>query len=275
MGSVFSPYYAFARRRGPADPLNHCALNVALYSKGSKRWAMTERGRGQLRRTATSLGIGPSMMEWNGDALTIRIEEIAAPFPSSVRGVVRVYPKALPDQAFCLDGAGQHRWQPLAPCAHVEVLMSQPRLRWHGSGYVDGNSGDEPLENAFQSWNWSRADLRRGTAVLYDVTHRDGAASSLSLLFNPNGEIDTFEPPPQVALPTTRWKVGRETRADDARSVRIVKTLESAPFYARSLIATRLFGHPALAMHESLSLDRFRSGWVQAMLPFRMPRALR
>jgi carotenoid 1,2-hydratase len=25
-------------------------------------------------------------------------------------------------------------------------------------------------------------------------------------------------------------------------------------------------------MHESLSLDRFASRWVQAMLPFRMPR---
>jgi hypothetical protein len=34
IGSVFSPYYAWARRRGHglADPLNHCALNVALYA---------------------------------------------------------------------------------------------------------------------------------------------------------------------------------------------------------------------------------------------------
>jgi carotenoid 1,2-hydratase len=29
-----------------------------------------------------------------------------------------------------------------------------------------------------------------------------------------------------------------------------------------------------LAVHESLSLERFRAGWVHAMLPFRMPRAL-
>ncbi|MEP6836808.1 MAG: carotenoid 1,2-hydratase, partial [Bradyrhizobium sp.] len=34
IGSVFSPYYAFARRKGPADPLNHCAINVAIYRKG-------------------------------------------------------------------------------------------------------------------------------------------------------------------------------------------------------------------------------------------------
>jgi carotenoid 1,2-hydratase len=30
-----------------------------------------------------------------------------------------------------------------------------------------------------------------------------------------------------------------------------------------------------VAMHESLSLDRFRSAWVQLLLPFRMPRIAR
>ena len=27
-----------------------------------------------------------------------------------------------------------------------------------------------------------------------------------------------------------------------------------------------------MAVHESLSLDRFRAPWVQAMLPFKVPR---
>jgi carotenoid 1,2-hydratase len=31
VGSVFSPYYAWARRRGEAPALNHCSINVALY----------------------------------------------------------------------------------------------------------------------------------------------------------------------------------------------------------------------------------------------------
>jgi carotenoid 1,2-hydratase len=43
IGSVFSPYYAWARRRGPTDPEHFCALNVALYGV-DKGWAMTERG---------------------------------------------------------------------------------------------------------------------------------------------------------------------------------------------------------------------------------------
>ena len=32
VGSVFSPYYAWARGRGRANPDDHCALNVAIYS---------------------------------------------------------------------------------------------------------------------------------------------------------------------------------------------------------------------------------------------------
>jgi carotenoid 1,2-hydratase len=275
VGSVFSPYYALARRRGRGDPLNHCALNIALYEAGRKRWAMTERGSAQLSRTASTLAIGPSMMAWSGDVLTIQIDEVTAPLPTRLRGIVRVYPKALAKQAFDLDAAGRHRWQALAPCSHVEVLMSKPSLRWSGAGYVDTNSGDEPIEDAFESWNWSRADLRNGTAVLYDVTRRDGSKRSLSLLFNPIDQIETFDPPARVALPPTRWRIARETRTEDARAVRVVKTLESSPFYARTLISTRLLRQQALAIHESLSLDRFRSGLVQTMLPFRMPRALR
>jgi len=34
-----------------------------------------------------------------------------------------------------------------------------------------------------------------------------------------------------------------------------------------------LLGESVTAMHESLSLDRFRARWVQMLLPFRMPRA--
>jgi carotenoid 1,2-hydratase len=52
VGSVFSPYYALARRKGGADPENFCALNVALYGEGGHRWSMTERGRRFISRDA-------------------------------------------------------------------------------------------------------------------------------------------------------------------------------------------------------------------------------
>jgi len=50
----------------------------------------------------------------------------------------------------------------------------------------------------------------------------------------------------------------------------VVETLEDTPFYARSLLATRLLGTEAIAVHESLSMERFASGWVQRLLPFRI-----
>jgi carotenoid 1,2-hydratase len=263
-----------ARKRG-SDPLNYCALNVAFYDEGYKCWAMTERGRDRLHRSASSIAIGPSNISWDGDALTIKIEEVTVPIPSSLRGTVRLYPKALAGRTFSLDATGQHRWQPIAPCAHVEVLMSEPRLRWHGSGYADTNSGDEPMENAFQSWNWSRADLRRGTAVHYDVVSRGGAHGSSALLFQPNGTVAEFDAPAAAELRPTGWNIARKIRTEDAKCVRIVKKLESAPFYARTLVSTQVLGERGFAIHESLSLDRFRSPWVQMMLPFRMPRRSR
>ena len=67
--------------------------------------------------------------------------------------------------------------------------------------------------------------------------------------------------------------LARSVRSEDAASV--VRTLEDAPFYARSVISARLLGEPVTLMHESLSLDRFKMPIVQAMLPFRMPRARR
>jgi carotenoid 1,2-hydratase len=62
----------------------------------------------------------------------------------------------------------------------------------------------------------------------------------------------------------------RATRSEGP--VEILETFEDAPFYARSLLRGQWRGEQAMAVHESLSLDRFRAPWVQLMLPFRMPR---
>lgn len=275
VGSVFSPYYAAARRRGGGDPLHHSSLNVALYGKAGYRWSMTERGRESLHRGESWLQIGPSGLEWDGTCLTIHFDEITAPLPSRIRGTVRVYPTAIVGQCYRIDSAGRHHWEPLAPCARVEVALERPSLRWSGGGYLDSNRGDEPLEAAFQRWDWSRTALKRGAAVLYDVTCRDGSGSLLGLRFDPAGGVEPFEVPPRVTLPTTLWRVKRRTRVDPQGSVRVVETLEDTPFYTRSVLQTQLLGEAATAMHESLCLDRFSSRVVQLMLPFRIPRALR
>ena len=273
---MFSPYYAWARGRAAnaaADPLNHCAVNVALYGAAGKRWAMTERGARHVKRSASSLQIGPSSMVWDGKALSLQIDEVTAPWPSRIRGTVRLQPAALMNQSYALDTAGRHRWRPIAPCARVEVELSHPGLRWSGAAYLDSNQGDAPLEHDFVRWDWSRAALSgQRTAVLYDVTRRQGAPLSLALAFDPNGGVQPFEAPPHATLPPAMWRVARGTRSDEGSVARVRETLEDAPFYARSVVNAQLLGEPVTAMHESLSLDRFSSAWVQAMLPFRMPR---
>jgi carotenoid 1,2-hydratase len=274
IGSVFSPYYTWARRTKPADPLNHCSLNVALYGRPS-RWAMTERRKAHVRRDATSLSIGPSNLSWDGNVLTISIDEITSPIPSRLRGTVRVTPAAVTDKTFVLNEEGNHRWWPIAPSSRVDVAMTNPALHWQGTGYLDTNMGDGPLEAGFTDWEWSRAPMRDGTAIHYEAEKRGGGRTDLALKFDSSGKLQTFEPPQATPLDKTMWRVRRTARSDGLEAPRLVQTLEDAPFYSRSVIAGSLMGEPVTMMHESLSLDRFRMPIVQAMLPFRMPRALR
>jgi carotenoid 1,2-hydratase len=267
---VFSPYYAWRRRSGPTDPLQHCALNVALYGAG-KRWAMTERNAARVHRTGTVLAIGPSALHWDGETLVFDIDERTMPFAGHVSGTIRVRPQALTGRTFLLDSAGQHRWSPLSPRAHVDVALQHPALQWSGSGYLDSNDGDVPLEQSFASWNWCRGAIGNETAILYEVSQRGGTGASLALRVDQHGGITDIPLPPQAVLPPTMWRVPRGTRADGG-TAHVRQTLEDTPFYARSVLDTQLLGQPLTAMHESLSLDRFRMPWVQAMLPFRMPR---
>ena len=272
---MFSPYYAWARRRGGGDPLDHCAVNVALHGPRGRRWAFTERGRAAVRRGPGWLGIGPSALSWDGDSLLIELDERAALSPARIRGTVRVRPQALTGHTELLDAAGRHRWSPLAPSAQVEVALRHPEARWSGAGYFDSNAGDRPLEDDFTTWHWSRAGLRRGAAVFYDVARRDGGSLAVALRVDPSGAVAAIAPPPAAALPASRWGLARRTRVDAGHAASVARSLLDAPFYARSVLATHVLGEAATAMHESLSMDRFRAPWVQAMLPFRAPRALR
>jgi carotenoid 1,2-hydratase len=269
IGSVFSPYYARARRRGAADPLDHVAINVALYGDGPRRWAMTERGVSSLRRDASELRIGPSALRWDGNALEISLDEIAVPWPARVRGHLRIEPRILTGESFALDAAGQHRWQPIAPRSRVTLALDAPSLAWSGEGYLDSNWGQAPLEDAFRSWHWSRSALPEGGSLIrYDLHRLDGSPHQLNLQVASDGSIHSVAPRAVRSLPDTFWGLQRRARGE----ARLLQTLEDGPFYARSLLTTRHQGQDLRTLHESLSLQRFRARWVQALLPFRMPR---
>jgi carotenoid 1,2-hydratase len=199
------------------------------------------------------------------------------PLPRRIRGLVRLLPASVEHGDWTLDAAGRHRWCPIAPCARAEVELDSPALRWAGPAYLDCNIGDRPLEADFLHWDWSRAAVPGGTAITYDLRRRDVAPLTqqlrLALLCRNDGGIETFAPPPTVSLAPTRWRIERRVGVEPGYPPGAV-ALEDTPFYARSTVTTRLIGQPVKAMHETLSLERFRSPWVQAMLPFRMPRRL-
>lgn len=296
VGSVFSPYYAWQRRlrgdvQAPAE--RHCALNVSLYrrppggARYARLWSMTERGAGQLSRSAERLQIGRSALSWPGSALQIDIDEWTAPWPQRLRGRLTLQPQALPGRAFELDAGGHHIWHPIAPLARIDVDLAAPRLRWQGEAYLDHNRGSRPLAHDFESWQWSRA--RSGgsgssvssassasaipndghASIVYDAVARGGAARGLHLRIDAQGGLSSLPLPPPSPLPLTAWRLPRHGHRLGGAAPTLRATLESGPFYARSLLQQ---ADGSLALHESLSLERFDNGWVQAMLPFRMPR---
>lgn len=268
---MFSPYYAFARRRGAADPLQHCAFNVSL-TGARTRWSMSERGRRQVERDTDTLRIGPSDVHWDGACLTFALRERGCPLPHPIRGTVRVWPTSMPALGFALDGEARHLWTPLAPRARINVQLSAPSLRWQGKAYFDSNRGTRALERDFSGWTWSRAALPDHTRVFYEVARRSHAPLSLALRIHEDGRIDADALPRATDLPPSGWRIARRTRSESPQDTRVLRTLVDAPFYARSLLATRLSGQPVTAVHESLDLDRFRRPLVQCLLPFRMPR---
>ena len=272
VGSVFSPYYALSRRWGAADPEQHCAINVALTGDGGHRWAMTERNRRSMTRTAHQFTVGSSAVRWTGDSLVADIDEVTAPFPSRLKGRISLHPAALTDTIVPLDIDRKHYWSPIAPLARVEVRLQKPHLEWNGFAYLDSNFGYTPLEMAFKHWSWSRTIEKGRTRVMYDVTRLRGDSAALALDFDRHGGATPIDAPPIAPLPRTFWRLPRTTRSDCAGSARVLATWEDGPFYARSLVETAVQGEQLMAVQENLSLERFKRPIVQAMLPFRMPR---
>ncbi|MEE4185895.1 MAG: hypothetical protein V2J12_09030 [Gammaproteobacteria bacterium] len=276
VGSVFSTYYSIARALGRGDPLNHCSVNVSMWHAGKYHWAFTERGRDSLHRSSDALVVGPSSLSWDGTALTIELNELSWPRMGRLRGRLKVYPSAITSRSVLLDTTSWHRWWPIAPKARIEVEFDNPATRWSGDAYVDHNAGQGPLEKSFSSWNWSRAHLRDETAIFYDLERRDQEPLSVALSATSDGELRELDtPPPCAELPATLWRLNRMTRADAETQPEVLRVMEDGPFYARSLLRTRLKGEAATVMQETLSLKRLAQVWIRYLVLYRNPRALR
>ena len=273
LGSPFSPGYFDARERRPhaADPLRFAAFNVAVYGERASRWALHETAR--VDRAAEAVRIGDSTFARDGGRFEASIDApAAAPRFGRVRGIVRATALGWSGETTALDADGKHAWRTFVPRARVEVELEEPRVRWSGWGYVDGNSGDEPLERAMRGWSWSRAHFDDGRTLLsYATEARDGRVTNVARVVDPSGTSRAIALRP-APLPPTRWGLSRTTQAEGERGARVVRSLEDTPFYSRSLVEVDALGERAAGMHETLSLDRFVKPWVRFLLPFRMRR---
>jgi len=236
---------------------------------------MTERGRDTIERNASAYRIGPSRMSWDGQTLTVDIDEITVPIPQRVRGRVVLRPGAVCNFITALDAAGRHHWGPIAPCARVEVELEHPKLRWSGHAYMDANQGSEPIDRAFFEWDWSRSTMTDGsTTVIYDVRPQLGLGPDrvIAQRFGADGSHCPFVAPARQPLPRSAWHIARTMRSDAEVPPRQVQSLEDTPFYARALLDASVQGERVVAMHETLNVPRLVSWPVQMMLPWRMPR---
>ncbi|MEM9437126.1 MAG: carotenoid 1,2-hydratase [Pseudomonadota bacterium] len=270
IGSVFSPWYAWAGRR---NPQNHCCINVATYGPGG-RFTMTDRGRDALRVTQDRFKVGPSSMTWTGSELVVDIDEVSGPpIISRVRGQVRVKPSGVTDVEMPLTDDGAHVWRPFAPTSHITVELEAPGWQWEGHGYFDANFGTRALEQDFSYWTWGRYPVGDGSVCFYDADRLDGSKLGTAIQFDGDGRPSVMEtPPPLTRFKRSLWAVRRETRADDGYVPHQVKSMLDAPFYSRSAVRTQIGGEETVGVHEALDLTRFRSPLIKPMLAVRVPR---
>jgi len=271
VGSVFSPNYAAARRRGPADPLQYCAINVAIYGAEKRRWCFSEYAKTAVSRSPDAITIGNNRVHWDQGTLVFDIDDRTSILGLPVRGSIRLTPSAVTRQPFELDPAGRHQWWPVAPHAQLSVALDRPGLTFRGEGYHDTNLGSEPLEQAFRSWSWSRTPRPDGVWVTYDCKLRDGSAHPRAWRFDQGRGVPVELEQPVHRLPKTLWRLCPSLRAPG--SVSVAQVLEDTPFYSRHLLHSQVDGQSALAISESRDLDRFRRRWVQTLLRFRTRRA--
>ncbi len=235
---------------------------------------MTDRGEGALDRSRARIGIGPSSMEWDGRALTVRVDEMTWPHMTRIRGEVRLIPSAITEMELALTPDGAHVWRPLAPTARIEVRLGR-HGEWDGHGYLDSNFGTRPLEADFSYWTWGRFPHGGGSTVFYDPDRRDGTRLGFAARFGADGSAEAIEPPPEVGLGRSLWAVRRRTRGEDGARARQTRAMLDTPFYTRSAVTTRLGGREVEGVHEAIDLDRFAWPLLKPMIAMKVPRRAR
>jgi carotenoid 1,2-hydratase len=274
IGNVFSPAYRQERLNPTGlSPYDFSTFNISLKSPVGNRFCLTEHRREHVAVSDKTFRVGKNQATFGSDRLTLDLDDMATPLPFRMRGeAVIEFQNRGAESPILLDDAGRHRWQPIASAARARIRLTEPNLSFEGTAYVDSNEGDEPLEDAFTSWQWSRT-VKEGSAdasIQYDCTFRDGT-SRRRLFHSPHGYVEeqAHVIGALSSLGNTLFRMPRELPLEG----RVTKqtTLLDAPFYSRTALRTiDQSGHEANVVHESLDLARFVNPWVQRALPYRM-----
>ncbi len=263
VGSLFSPRYSVAARRGGL-PREHCAVNFALYHRGIRKcWVLSEYPMME-QESPDRLRIGRSTLSYTGGSVRMEVEERTAPWGRPVKARLVLDPLTPLGEEVQLVPELPHWWQPVAPRASAKLEVDTEGVRTEGLGYHDTNHGAEQLGMRLSGWHWSRTHGVDETVVDYLLP--DGVAP-VRVTAEPgcvrcergtSGEVPPTE--------RTGWglRVPRHLRAGNT-VVGAPRLLESSPFYAR--VQARQEGLDTLG--EVADFRRFHSPLIRWMAHFR------
>ena len=266
VGSLFSPRYSVAARRG-GRPGEHCAVNFALYHQGRReRWVLSEYSRVE-QVDARSLRIGRSTLRYeDGGTVRMEVDERTAPWGRPVRASLVLEPLTPSVDELQLVPGLPHYWQALAPRTRAWLKVESEGLEAEGMGYHDTNHGEELLGQRLAGWHWTRTHRSEMTVVDYHLP--DGVAP-VRVTAHPDGvtcERGTVIPPEARPMSLTGWGLRVPSRLHAGNVVLgEPKLLESSPFYAR--VEARVHGFDALG--EVADFRRFHSPLIRWMAHFR------
>lgn len=270
VGSVFSPRYSRSWRRG-ARPIEHCAVNLAVYQSGVRRhWILTEYP--SARADEHELFIGRSCFRSRVDgAIEVELDDREACGGRPVRARLTLEPEVPPLGEQRLVKGAPHFWQPLAAKAKARFELPQDGVALEGRGYHDTNHGDEPLGGSVPGWTWLRLHTATDSRVGYWPRTPGGAAPALWVEAGAAG-VRLLSAPPMAPMPTERtgWQLAVPSTLGLTRSGARPHLLESSPFYAR-LEAQDAEVH---SLAEVADFARFHRADVRWMAHFRTRRVL-
>jgi carotenoid 1,2-hydratase len=262
VGSVFSPRYVARAGR----PLDHCAVNVALYRRGRRvAWAFTEYP-GLAHVSPHGLAIGSSALRYGPDGtLVLTIAERTAPWGRPLRARLELTPACVSAAALPLDAERLHYWEPRIVRARARLEVPALGIAGTGLGYHDANRGRVALGDGLPGWWWARVHAPDASLVRYCV---HGHASEIRVSTH-DGQEPTVVHAPAAARRRRRSAWGLALPTDIGagdRPVAARRLLESSPFYARQ----EAHADGVHALGESADFHRFRSPLIRWMAYCRM-----